>query len=212
MLEQVTILVVDDKPENLLAMQGLLEGPELEIISATSGQEALSLMLEYEFALILLDVQMPEMDGIETASLIRGSERTKSIPIIFVTAISKDPHHVFQGYEAGAVDYLMKPFEPEILKSKVKVFCDLYRQGRIIKKQLVEIEAKNELLEKQLKEIKTLRGFIPICSSCKKIRNDDGFWEAIEVYIRDHSEAEFSHGLCPKCIDELYKKYETPTK
>lgn len=212
MSEQVTILVVDDKPENLLAMQGLLEGPEIEIVTATSGQDALSLMLEHEFALILLDVQMPEMDGIETASLIRGSERTKSIPIIFVTAISKDPQHVFQGYEAGAVDYLMKPFEPEILKSKVKVFCDLYRQGRIIKKQLGEIEAKNELLERQLKEIKTLRGFIPICSSCKKIRNDDGFWEAIEVYIRDHSEAEFSHGLCPKCIDELYKKYETPNK
>ncbi|PIY24320.1 MAG: response regulator, partial [Deltaproteobacteria bacterium CG_4_10_14_3_um_filter_60_8] len=98
--------------------------------------------------------------------------------------------------------------ESEILQSKVKVFCELHRQDQVIRRQLLEIEEKNRLLEKQLGEIKTLRGFIPICSACKKIRNDQGYWEAIEVYIRNHSEAEFSHGLCPECIETLYKKYD----
>ncbi|OIP46581.1 MAG: hypothetical protein AUK28_07015 [Desulfobacterales bacterium CG2_30_60_27] len=208
MVESIKILVVDDRPENLLAMEALLEQPGIGIITAASGQEALRLMLEHDFALVLLDVQMPEMDGFETAAFMRGSERTRRVPIIFVTAISTEQRHVFKGYEAGAVDYLTKPIESEILQSKVKVFCELHRQDQVIRRQLLEIEEKNRLLEKQLGEIKTLRGFIPICSACKKIRNDQGYWEAIEVYIRNHSEAEFSHGLCPECIETLYKKYD----
>ena len=207
-MPDIDILVVDDRNENLLAMEALLEEPGIHVVKAASGQEALRLLLEREFALVLLDVQMPEMDGFETAELIRGSERTKRVPIIFVTAISKDQQHIFKGYEAGAVDYLMKPIEPTILKSKVAVFCQLHRQGRIIEGQLREIEEKNRALQQQLQEIKTLRGFLPICSNCKKIRKDDGYWEAIEVYIRDHSEAEFSHGICPECIENLYRKFD----
>jgi len=199
--EKINILLVDDRPENLLALEALLDSPELRIVKADSGQEALARMLDQEFALVLLDVQMPEMDGFETAELIRGRDRTSQVPIIFVTAINKDLQHVFRGYEAGAVDYLMKPVEPLVLKSKVRVFCDLYRQRTTISAQLVKIE-------QQLKEIKTLRGFLPICSSCKKIRNDEGYWQAIEVYIREHSDAEFSHGICPECIDGLYRKYK----
>ena len=208
MTERFKILLVDDRPENLLALEALLERPDLEIIKASSGQEALGLMIAHDFAVLLLDVQMPEMDGFETAELIRGSNRTRQVPIIFVTAISKDQKHIFRGYETGAVDYLMKPIEPEIIKGKVRVFCELYRQKEIIKDQLKENGYKNVLIEKQLGEIKVLRGFLPICSRCKKIRNDQGYWEAIEVYIRDHSEAEFSHGICPECIDSLYQKYE----
>jgi CheY-like chemotaxis protein len=208
MAESIEILVVDDRPENLLAMEALLEQPGVRVVTAASGPETLSLMLEHDFALILLDVQMPGMDGFETAELIRGSDRTRHVPIIFVTAISKDQAHVFKGYDAGAVDYLKKPIEPAILLSKVKVFCEMSRKERLIRTQLAEIEEKNKQLEKQLQEIKTLRGFIPICSACKKIRNDEGYWEAIEVYIRDHSAAEFSHGLCPDCIETLYKKYD----
>jgi PAS domain S-box-containing protein len=126
MARQIEILAVDDRPENLLALDGLLQEPWLRIVKAQSGNEALSLMLDHDFALVLLDVQMPEMDGFETATLMRSLTKTRDTPIIFVTAISKEDKHIFKGYESGAVDYLCKPFEPEILQSKVKVFCDLY--------------------------------------------------------------------------------------
>jgi len=129
------ILIVDDREENLLALEGWLENPDLKIVKATSGNQALGLMLEEEFALVLLDVQMPEMDGFETAELMRFSEKTKNIPIIFVTAISKDRENIFKGYTAGAVDYLPKPIDPDILKAKVDVFLQLYRQ----KQSLVEM-------------------------------------------------------------------------
>lgn len=206
---KINILIVDDRPENLLSMESLIESPELNIVRASSGNESLGLMLDYEFAIVLLDVQMPGMDGFETAELMRGSEKTKHVPIIFVTALSKDQKYVFRGYESGAVDYLFKPLEPEILKSKVKVFCEIYRQKRIIQNQLTEIEEKNDVLQRQLKEIKVLKGFLPICASCKKIRDDKGYWTQVEKYVADHSEAKFSHGICPDCAKKLYPEYTT---
>jgi sigma-B regulation protein RsbU (phosphoserine phosphatase) len=126
------------------------------------------------------------------------------VPIIFVTAISKDSEYVFRGYETGAVDYLLKPIDANILESKVDVFCELHRQRRIIERQVQEIARKNSELQCQLAEIKTLRGLLPICCNCKSIRNDDGLWDAIEVYIKANSDAEFTHGMCPSCIEELY--------
>ena len=116
------ILVVDDKPENLLAMGKLLKPVGAEIFKALSGEEALSLVLRHEFALILLDVQMPVMDGFETARFLRDNKSTETIPIIFVTAISKEDRHVTEGYESGAVDYLYKPVNKDILLSKVSCF------------------------------------------------------------------------------------------
>ena len=144
------ILIVDDKPANLLALRKLLGRPGLNIVEATGGNDALSLILEYDFALILLDVQMPDMDGFETAELIRGNEETKHIPIIFVTAISKDQKYVFKGYDKGAVDYLFKPLDPDILLSKVNIFLELYKQKEDLKKANTELNKANErILEQQ---------------------------------------------------------------
>lgn len=210
--EKQKILIVDDRPENLLALENLLESFDMEIIRALSGNEALGLSLEHDFALVLLDVQMPDIDGFETAELMRGCEKTKNIPIIFVTAISNEDEHIFKGYESGAVDYLYKPINPYVLQSKVKAFCELHMQKITIQNQMIEIEKKNAVLQKQLNEIKILRGLLPICSSCKKIRNDGGYWEVFENYIRENSEADFSHSICPACIRKLYPqiahKYE----
>ena len=144
--ETTKILLVDDRPENLLVLENILEDPELEFYKATSGNEALGLVLGNDFALVLLDVQMPGMDGFEIAELMRGIEKTKHIPIIFVTAISKEEKHIFKGYEAGAVDYLFKPLEPEILKSKVKVFLELYKQKILLQKQAQELKQKMQEL------------------------------------------------------------------
>lgn len=129
------ILVVDDRPENILAISRVLEDQGADILTATSGNDALALTLEHDFALVLLDVQMPGMDGFETAALMRGDIETRHIPIIFVTAISKEKQHVSKGYTSGAVDYLFKPLDPDILRNKVKVFVDLYSRRKQIEEQ-----------------------------------------------------------------------------
>ncbi|HWO17432.1 MAG TPA: hybrid sensor histidine kinase/response regulator [Kofleriaceae bacterium] len=139
--EPLKILIVDDTPQNLVALEALLRRPELEVTSASSGAQALELLLLHEYAVALVDVQMPEMDGFELAELMRGMERTRRVPIIFVTAGARDPYRLFQGYEAGAVDFLYKPIEPQILASKVNVFLELARQRR----QLAQALQLNEL-------------------------------------------------------------------
>jgi signal transduction histidine kinase len=124
--KRAKILIVDDLPENLHAMKVTLAPLEVEMYTARSGNEALEMMLKYEFAVVLMDVQMPHMDGFEAASLMQNNKVTRGVPIIFVTALSKENEHVFKGYEAGAVDYLFKPVNPDILLSKVNVFIKLY--------------------------------------------------------------------------------------
>lgn len=148
-MKKPEILVVDDRAENLLAMERLLEDLDAEIYSATSGNDALALVLDHDFALILLDVQMPDMDGFETAEMIRLSDETAHIPIIFVTAISKERQHVFKGYESGAVDYIFKPVEAKILLSKVIIFLDLYRQKQQLHDLVEELKQSKEHIKKQ---------------------------------------------------------------
>jgi PAS domain S-box-containing protein len=134
-MEKVNILLVDDHPENLVALEGILESPFYRLIKATSGVEALKQLLKEEFALILLDVAMPDLDGFETAVLIKKRPKLRDIPIIFLTAFSKDEPFVFRGYSVGAVDYVFKPFEPMILRSKVAVFAELFRNREQIRRQ-----------------------------------------------------------------------------
>jgi PAS domain S-box-containing protein len=133
--EQVNILLVDDRAENLLALEAILEPLGERLVRAHSGDEALKCLLTEEFAVILLDVQMPGLNGFETAELVKARERTRTVPIIFLTAISKDEAYIFRGYSVGAVDYMSKPFQPDVLRSKVAVFVDLYRKQRQLKRQ-----------------------------------------------------------------------------
>jgi CheY-like chemotaxis protein len=122
------VLIVDDRPENLLATESILESLGCVLIRASSGEEALKRLLAEDFAVVLLDVHMPGMDGFETAEYMKRVEHTRHVPIIFLTAISKHPSSAFRGYESGAVDYLSKPFDPDVLRSKVGVFIELYEQ------------------------------------------------------------------------------------
>jgi len=136
------VLLVDDRPDNLLALRAVLEPLSLDLVEAGSGEDALRQLLAGEFALIVLDVQMPGLDGFETARLIRGRERTRYVPIIFLTAISGQPEHYLRGYQSGAVDYVYKPFEPEILRAKVSVFAELWSRGATIEAQREELAAR----------------------------------------------------------------------
>ena len=152
MHETIKILVVDDIPANLVAMEALIssaDDPDIsssEVVTANSGNEALRLSLKQDYAVILLDVQMPGMDGFETAELLRLNNKTKNIPIIFVTAISKEEQHVFKGYDSGAVDYLFKPVEKRILLGKLRVFCELHRQKIELIRSRDELEQANSQL------------------------------------------------------------------
>ncbi|HZP52856.1 response regulator [Actinocrinis sp.] len=135
MADRAKILLVDDRPENLTALEAVLGALDQTLVRAGSGEEALKALLTDDFAVILLDVQMPGLDGFETAAHIKRRERTKDIPIIFLTAVSNGPHHTFRGYAAGAVDYLSKPFDPWILRAKVSVFVELHRKNQLLKEQ-----------------------------------------------------------------------------
>jgi PleD family two-component response regulator len=151
--ERPNILLVDDRSENLLALEGTLEDEDYNLFKATSGQEALRLVLKHDFDLILLDVQMPEMDGFEVAKLLRSKKKTEDIPIIFITAINKERKYIDKGYEVGAENYLFKPIEPEVLKCKMRASLQYHdyrkrmklHEARLIEKKKEKQEAKNNL-------------------------------------------------------------------
>jgi signal transduction histidine kinase len=134
------ILLVDDLEENLVALGALLRQPGRELFTARSGEQALTLMLEHDFALALVDVQMPSMNGFELAELMRGTERTRRIPIVFVSAAGNELNYAFRGYESGAVDFLQKPLDPHVVRSKVSVFVDLFRQRQALQATQAELE------------------------------------------------------------------------
>ena len=146
MSEKPKILAVDDKSQNLFALEQILQKLNVEIYKAASGSDALAFVLEHTFALAILDVQMPEMDGYELAELLRGNETTASLPIIFVSAIYSDEYHHRKGYDSGAVDFMSKPFIPEILLSKVKVFIDLYEKNHKLQSLVDELKHANSKL------------------------------------------------------------------
>jgi serine phosphatase RsbU (regulator of sigma subunit) len=162
----VTILLVDDQPANLLALEAVLDDPEYTLVKAHSGEEALLCLLRHDFALILMDVMMPGMDGYETAEMIRQRERTRYTPIIFVTAIDGSDAHVARGYSAGAVDYLFKPLITQVLRSKVSAFVELFRKTEEVKRQAEQLrrleqrehEARLATVERQLDEERRQQG------------------------------------------------------
>jgi signal transduction histidine kinase len=151
--EPSKLLIVDDLPENLRALDALIRDERREVHQAGSGEEALALMLEHEFALAILDVQMPGMDGFELAELMRGTERTRNIPIVFVSAAGRELNYAFKGYEQGAVDFLYKPLDPDAVRSKVNVFVTLDQQRREMRRQMEALERSRREQETLLREL-----------------------------------------------------------
>lgn len=180
------ILVVDDNISNLQVLGALLSQKGYEIAVATDGEKALE-FLENDFPdLILLDIMMPGIDGYELCGKIKAIEKLNEIPILFLTALT-DPDDIVKGFDAGAVDYISKPFNNAELLARIKTHVGLKR-------------AKDEL--------RVLRGTLPICVRCRKIKDEDGYWKIVEEYIESHTDLLFSHGLCDGCSSELYGNYE----
>jgi diguanylate cyclase (GGDEF)-like protein/PAS domain S-box-containing protein len=169
--EKINILLVDDRPENLLALEAIIEHEDYNLIKAHSGEEALKSLLKYEFAAILLDVQMPGIDGFGTAKIIKAREKTKNIPILFITANNMDSKHIFTGYSIGAIDYILKPFDPTILKAKVEGFVNLYKlnqqlihQAKILTDRKQELEQAYQELSKTTSELRVSEALANVIS------------------------------------------------
>jgi signal transduction histidine kinase len=176
---QANLLIVDDLPENLLALEALIKREDRTVFKALSADEALSLLLQHEFALAILDVQMPGMNGFELAELMRGTERTKNIPIVFVSAAGRELNYAFKGYESGAVDFLHKPLDIHAVKSKVNVFVDLYRQRKAMKQQVEALEHSRREQEALLKELQSTQNELE-----HAVRMRDDFMSIVSHEVR----------------------------
>jgi DNA-binding response OmpR family regulator len=212
-LEKSKVLMVDDNPQYLKVLLGFLRKFGFEISVAQSGEEALTRLAYFSPDIILLDVMMSGLDGFEICRRIKASESGRDIPVIFMTALT-DVDSKVKAFEAGAVDFVTKPIQYREVIARVIAQLSLRRLQQMLREkneQLrvknLELEAKNEQLQEALANIKTLRGLLPICANCKQIRDDQGYWHDVAEYVHTHSEAHFTHGICPKCMKKLYPDY-----
>ncbi|MCP4720154.1 MAG: response regulator [Desulfobacteraceae bacterium] len=194
------ILIVDDTPENLTVLRQILNEQGYRVRPALSGEIALKTIQADLPDLILLDIVMPGMDGYEVCTKLKADKATRDIPVIFISAL-KEIEDKMRSFSKGGVDYISKPFQAEEVLARVKTHLTLYSL-------LNRLETQNIELKNALDEVTQLQGLLPICASCKKIRDDKGSWNILETYIEKHSEASFSHGMCPDCAKKLYGKQD----
>ncbi len=197
--KKATILVVDDNPTNLDILFKSLTQAGFKVLVAQDGENAIRQAELARPDAILLDIVMPGLDGFETCRRLKNKTQTKDIPVIFLSALTDTPDKV-TGFKIGAVDYITKPFQQEEVLVRITTHITLRNLRRLV-------ETHNEELQEALTKVKLLSGLLPICANCKKIRDNEDYWQDVAVYIRDHSEADFSHGICPDCARELYPEF-----
>jgi CheY-like chemotaxis protein len=200
------LLIVDDISENIQVLGHVLAKENYSVSFATDGRQALGMIPENDFDLILLDIMMPRMDGYEVCQRLKKMPAKSDIPVIFLTART-EAVDIVKGFEVGAVDYVTKPFNAPELLARVRTHIELRRARVTIDQRNHELACRNNDLKKlnaelenALARIKSLEGILPICSYCNKIRDEQGDWHQLESYISRHSSAEFSHGICPACM------------
>ena len=204
------ILIAEDHPTTRRILEKIVINAGYETVSVGNGRKALELFNERFFPIIIADWVMPEMDGIELCRAIRKNVTTRYVYILLVT-VRESTDDIISGLKAGADDYLTKPFHHAELVARLntgKRILELERSLREANERSERAETVRERLIEELQEalarVKTLSGLLPICASCKKIRDDKGYWNQIETYIEAHSEADFSHSICPECARKLY--------
>ena len=175
----------------------------IKVRAAPSGARALATIAREKPDLILLDIMMPELDGLAVCKHLQEEESTQDIPIIFISALD-DVLDKVKAFSLGGVDYVTKPLQMEEVLARVKTHLSIKALREALVAKNACLERTNAALQSALAEIKTLQGILPICANCKKIRDRQGDWNPLEVYIQKHSDAEFSHGICPQCVQEIY--------
>lgn len=194
-----SVLVVDDEQHNLLLLAGILRD-HYQLHLASNAVDAISLLKDHTPDLILLDVVMPGMSGFDLCRQIKADDRFRDIPVIFITGMSGSDNELL-GLQLGAVDYIAKPFINSHVRLRVQNQMELKRRNDQLREQRAILEKKTWELEAALLRIKHLEGLIPICMYCKKIRNDKQSWQVLEEYLAEHTDASFTHGMCPDCLD-----------
>lgn len=202
MNNQFRILIVDDEPINLQLLKSVLKF-EYIVETAANGYDAISKVKEHAPDLIILDVMMPDLSGFDVCGIIKADVSFADIPVIFLTALDTLDGEL-QGLGSGGIDYLTKPVNFELLKLRVRNHIDLKERTNLVKKQRDLLIRQKEELEEALARVKQLEGIIPICMYCKNIRNDTASWQRIEQYISEHTDAFFSHSICPECLAVHY--------
>ncbi len=193
------IVIADDDTVTRKLIENILTVDEYNVKTAGDGRQALQLIRENLPDLALLDVMMPGLTGYEVCRQMKTEPSTADIPVIFLTS-KMELEDITEGFEAGAVDYVSKPPRPLELLARVRTHVEL-------KKTRDSLQEHVRRLKESIEEIKTLSGMLPICANCKNIRDDQGYWQNVESYIADRSDAVFSHGMCPDCIKKLYPQY-----
>lgn len=199
-LNNLSILVVDDTPTNIDLLTLVLKKRNYKVRVADSGERALKQVSLDPPDLILLDVMMPGLDGFETCRRLKRDPVSAQIPVIFITALS-DMKDMLKGFQVGGADFLTKPFQAEEVLARVKAHLT-------IQKLYKDLSAKNEKLKRALEEVKTLQGIVPICSLCKKIRDDSGYWQKVEMYVSERVGTKFSHSYCPDCLKKEMRQLD----
>ena len=191
------ILIAEDDPSSRSMLSAMLRKAGYDVVETQDGEEVWEqLQMPDAPKLVILDWLMPKMDGLEVLRRIRGVQ-TDRPPYILMLTVKTAKTEIIEGLRAGANDYVTKPFDMGELSARIEV-------GRLMIETQDALAAKIEELHRALNEIRILRGIVPICAGCKKIRDDQGYWKQVEVYLQEHTEAEFSHGLCPDCKKRLY--------
>ena len=192
------VLIVDDEPINAKIAQKFLEKEYSEIVVVNDSRTVMKTMTETDIDLVLLDIRMPHKDGFQVCKEIRDVKKYNDIPIIFLTTES-DIESITKGFDSGGNDYLLKPFKPKELMARVRNHLKLKRAMDMQKEM-------NMKLQNALDEVKQLSGLLPICSHCKNIRDDKGYWQKVEFFIAGRTDTQFSHGICPDCLTKHYPK------
>jgi DNA-binding response OmpR family regulator len=197
------ILVVDDIKDNVHFLMDTLKTEGYSVRPALSGSAALTIIENETPDLILLDIMMPVMNGYEVCEKVRGNKKNRNVPIIFLSALD-DVSDKLKGFQVGGIDYITKPFMAEEVLARVRAHLSIKRMQEELTEQNTRLQEMNEELQRALKEVKMLQGILPICTTCRKIRDENGQWEPLEAYVRTHTDTDFSHGVCPECARILY--------
>lgn len=196
------ILIADDDTTSRLVLTAVLVKAGYDVVATADGAQAWQALQQSDAPrLAILDLMMPSIDGLEVVRLVRILP-IEWPPYLIMLTTKGDKPDVVAGLDAGANDYLAKPFDPGELLARVEV-------GRRMIDMQTQLAAKVDELRLALEQVRTLRGIVPICSSCKNVRDDQGYWKQVEIYVRDHTEAEFSHGVCPNCMKALYPQFDS---
>jgi DNA-binding response OmpR family regulator len=201
------ILIAEDDNTSRMVLASILSGEGYDVTSAEDGGAAWKLLQQPDApSLAIVDLMMPGLDGFELVRRVRALPNSVP-PYLIIVSTKDEAADVIEGLSAGANDYLTKPYDPGELRARIQV-------GRQLIEARIALNEKVEELELALKEVRTLKGIVPICASCKNVRDDQGYWNRVETYLNEHTEAEFSHAVCPDCMKRLYPQFrddEEPT-